>query len=115
MTAPAAREVERIFSGFARLSTGLPGLDTHEPSCQEFANLREAYLGLRLIDPRMTMALSNGFCHGEASAVRCRRKARTVALCLPGIDLFSEVIDNPRPAAVIRRPLFAHTPFGERR
>jgi hypothetical protein len=54
--------------------------------------------------------------HGEASlGLRCWRLDSAIALGEPSIDLVLKVVDDARPAAMVRRPDAVHAPFCERR
>jgi hypothetical protein len=54
--------------------------------------------------------------HVEAS-LRLRRWRLDLAIALdePSVDLMRKVVDDPRPATMVRRPDAVHAPFGERR
>ena len=54
--------------------------------------------------------------HVEAS-LRLRRWRLDLAIALgePSIDLLLKVVDDARPAAMVRRPDAVHAPLGERR
>ena len=54
--------------------------------------------------------------HDEASLeLRRWRLDLTIALGEPSIDLVRKIVDDPRPAAMVRRPDAVHAPLGERR
>jgi hypothetical protein len=63
----------------------------------------------------ITRSIGN-FRHDEASlGLRRWRLDLAIALGEPSIDLVLKVVDDARPAAMVRRPDAVHAPLGERR
>ena len=101
-------------------------MKTHEPGGQDLSDFNDTNLRthrsfsgkpgmIRPIMASIALRIRN-LRHGEASLrLRKRRSDWTVTPFEPSINLMPNVVDNPRPAAMIIRPDAIHAPFGERR